>query len=410
MRVCPQLPGCLHQMLFRVSVFSGLPVNATGDRRGLAPDRLVAAYVLLIVVAGLGRLWWATEAWLLLVGLATAAALVAVATRRIPFKDPLTCLLLAASALVFTAADAIFSAQKLPPVHPVDVVFVPAYALAVVALYRLNRLADREAGYLDTAVLAAGLTVLLVAALDKGAPSAGADSLVLLYPLAGLVVLTLSVRLMMCYRTPASWLMLAAAVWLLAGGFVPALFGYPVSALLLETLHMGTMACWGLAALWRPMPALPGAVDAVDRRPPVWLFALVVLLPPVALLIRAGMRLTRQRVILSELLFANGDRHVTAEALHAEALAADAQISLATVYNTLNQFTQAGLLRRIGPDGSRSFFDTNTSPHPHYYLQGEDILLDVPEADLAVANMPQPLPGHEVSRLDVIIHLRRKRS
>ena len=128
------------------------------------------------------------------------------------------------------------------------------------------------------------------------------------------------------------------------------------------------------------------------------------------LLIRAGMRLTRQRVILSELLFANGDRHVTAEALHAEALAADAQISLATVYNTLNQFTQAGLLRRIGPDGSRSFFDTNTSPHPHYYLQGEDILLDVPEADLAVANMPQPLPGHEVSRLDVIIHLRRKRS
>ena len=121
----------------------------------------------------------------------------------------------------------------------------------------------------------------------------------------------------------------------------------------------------------------------------------------------AGLRPTRQRVLLGELLFGRGDRHVTAEMLFAEAAEANIQLSLATVYNTLNQFTQAGLLRRIGPDGSRSFFDTNTTVHPHFYLHGEDVLIDVPET-LLLEQMPEPLPGHEISRLDIIIHIRRK--
>jgi len=120
-----------------------------------------------------------------------------------------------------------------------------------------------------------------------------------------------------------------------------------------------------------------------------------------------GLRPTRQRVLLAELLFGQGDRHVTAETLFAEAATANIQLSLATVYNTLNQFTQAGLLRRIGPDGSRSFFDTNTTVHPHFYLDGEDILIDVPET-LVLEQVPDPLPGHEISRLDIIIHIRRK--
>jgi len=121
----------------------------------------------------------------------------------------------------------------------------------------------------------------------------------------------------------------------------------------------------------------------------------------------AGLRPTRQRVLLAELLFSRGHRHVTAETLFAESVEANIQLSLATVYNTLNQFTQAGLLRRIGPDGSRSFFDTNTTVHPHFYLHGEDRLIDVPEA-LVLEQMPEPLPGHEISRLDIIIHIRRK--
>jgi Fur family iron response transcriptional regulator len=126
------------------------------------------------------------------------------------------------------------------------------------------------------------------------------------------------------------------------------------------------------------------------------------------LLIKAGMRPTRQRVILSELLFSNGDRHVTAEILYAEALATDRQMSLATVYNTLNHFTRAGLLRRIGVDGSRSFFDTNTTAHPHFFFEDERVLVDVPGPELAFDNMPAPVPGHDVERVDVIIHVRRK--
>jgi EAL domain-containing protein (putative c-di-GMP-specific phosphodiesterase class I)/GGDEF domain-containing protein len=247
----------------------------------------VGGYVLLVVAAGLGRLWWSTEAWLLLVGLATAAATASAAV-RFPVGDPPAWLFLTASVVVFTVADVLFAAQKAPPVHLVDVLYAPAYALAVVALYRLNREAARAAGYLDAAVLAAGLAVLLVEVLAGGAHRSGPDNLTLLYPLASLVILVFSVRLMRSSRIPASWLMLAAAVWLLASGFVPVLFGSPISALLLETLHIGMLACWGLAALLPP-PEERWAVEAFDRRPPVWLFALVVLLAPVALLIVAGM-------------------------------------------------------------------------------------------------------------------------
>jgi Fur family iron response transcriptional regulator len=125
------------------------------------------------------------------------------------------------------------------------------------------------------------------------------------------------------------------------------------------------------------------------------------------LLRSAGLRPTRQRLMLGRLLFANGHRHVTAEALFDEAMAADMQLSLATVYNTLNQLTEAGLLRRIAADGSKSFFDTDTSVHPHFYLEGEDVLIDVSQ-ELIFEQMPEALPGHEISRLDVIVHIRRK--
>ena len=125
---------------------------------------------------------------------------------------------------------------------------------------------------------------------------------------------------------------------------------------------------------------------------------------------QVGLRPTRQRVILGELLFANGDRHVTAEMLFAEARDVGVHISQATVYNTLNQFTEAGLLRRIGLDGSISFFDTDTSVHPHFYLDDEGILIDIPGPGIALESMPPVLPGHELSRVDVIIRLRRKQS
>lgn len=123
----------------------------------------------------------------------------------------------------------------------------------------------------------------------------------------------------------------------------------------------------------------------------------------------AGLRPTRQRLALGQLLFTRGHRHVTAESLYEDAIAANAYLSLATVYNTLNQFTEAGLLRRIAADGIKSFFDTDTSVHPHFYLEGEDMLVDVTDG-LTFTKVPEPLPGHEIARLDVIVHLRRKRT
>jgi Fur family iron response transcriptional regulator len=123
---------------------------------------------------------------------------------------------------------------------------------------------------------------------------------------------------------------------------------------------------------------------------------------------RAGLRPTRQRLMLGEFLFSRGGRHVTADMIYTEATAANLQISRATVYNTLNQFTEAGLLRQIGVDGTKSFFDTNPGAHHHFFVDGEDRLLDVPDPGVEIDTLPQPLPGYEVVGVDVIVHLRRK--
>jgi Fur family iron response transcriptional regulator len=127
-----------------------------------------------------------------------------------------------------------------------------------------------------------------------------------------------------------------------------------------------------------------------------------------ALLRQASLKPTRQRLMLGRLLFSKGGRHVTAEMLHAEAVEARMQISLATVYNTLNQFTRAGLLRQIGVSGSKLFFDTNPTTHPHFFVDHEGRLFDVPEPGVVIDKLPDPLPGYKISRVDVIVHLRRK--
>ncbi len=121
----------------------------------------------------------------------------------------------------------------------------------------------------------------------------------------------------------------------------------------------------------------------------------------------AGLRPTRQRVALAAILFGAGDRHVSAESLHQEALAARINVSLATVYNTLNQFKAAGLLREVAFEGDRTFFDTNTSNHFHYYLEESDSLVDIEAENLEVRGLP-PLPhGTEIDRVDIIVRLRK---
>lgn len=122
----------------------------------------------------------------------------------------------------------------------------------------------------------------------------------------------------------------------------------------------------------------------------------------------AGLRPTRQRVSLGWLLFGKGDRHVSAEMLYDEAMRARVPVSLATVYNTLHQFTEAGLLREIAVDGSKAYFDTNLSDHHHFIVEGETTVFDIPGPHVAVDKLPEPPPGYEVARVDVVVRLRRK--
>src|ERR1041385_5599581 len=122
---------------------------------------------------------------------------------------------------------------------------------------------------------------------------------------------------------------------------------------------------------------------------------------------RAGLRPTRQRVSLARLLFESGDRHVTAEQLHGEALAAAIRVSLATVYNTLHQFTAAGLLREVVVEPGRSYFDTNTQDHHHFFCESTGHLQDIPGDKVMVGDLPEPPDGAQIRRVDVIIRIRR---
>jgi Fur family transcriptional regulator, iron response regulator len=122
---------------------------------------------------------------------------------------------------------------------------------------------------------------------------------------------------------------------------------------------------------------------------------------------QAGLRPTRQRNELAKLLFRDGHRHLTAEMLHAEAVAEGVKVSLATVYNTLHQFTQAGLLLQVVVDPTRSYFDTNTADHQHFYCEDENLLTDIPGPEISVADLPTPPPGTEIKRVDVVVHVRR---
>jgi Fur family transcriptional regulator, iron response regulator len=119
-----------------------------------------------------------------------------------------------------------------------------------------------------------------------------------------------------------------------------------------------------------------------------------------------GLRPTRQRLALARLLLESGDRHITAEQLHGEAVGADIQVSLATVYNTLHQFTEAGLLREVVVEPGRSYFDTNTTDHHHFFCDADGRLQDIPGEDVMVSGFPLPPLGTEICRVDVIIRVR----
>jgi len=122
---------------------------------------------------------------------------------------------------------------------------------------------------------------------------------------------------------------------------------------------------------------------------------------------QANLRPTRQRVALGWLLFGKGDRHVTAEILFEEARGAKVPVSLATIYNTLHQFTAAGLLNEIAIDGPRTYFDTNATPHHHFLIEETNALIDIPSGHVALERLPSLPEGCEIARVDVVVRIRR---
>lgn len=118
-----------------------------------------------------------------------------------------------------------------------------------------------------------------------------------------------------------------------------------------------------------------------------------------------GLRPTRQRLGLARILFDKGDRHVTAEQLHSEASESSLRVSLATIYNTLHQFTEAGLLREVVVEPGRSYFDTNTTDHHHFFHEETGRLQDIPGSAITVGDLPPPPEGTAVHRVDIIVRV-----
>ncbi len=126
-----------------------------------------------------------------------------------------------------------------------------------------------------------------------------------------------------------------------------------------------------------------------------------------AVLRMAGLRPTRQRITLAKLLFSGPHRHVCAESLHEEASKIGAKISLATVYNSLNQFVEVGLLREIHIDKNKSYFDTNTSDHHHFYVEDEQQVIDIPNDSVALENLPKAPDGMEITSVNVVMRVKK---
>ena len=125
----------------------------------------------------------------------------------------------------------------------------------------------------------------------------------------------------------------------------------------------------------------------------------------ITMLQKAGLRPTRQRMGLARLLFESGNRHVTAEDLHREAKAAGIPVSLATIYNTLHQFTGSGLLREVIVEPGRAYFDTNTSGHHHFFFEETGEICDIPENDVSISRLPALPEGATINRIDVVVRV-----
>ncbi len=123
---------------------------------------------------------------------------------------------------------------------------------------------------------------------------------------------------------------------------------------------------------------------------------------------KVGLRPTKQRLNIGRLLFGASHRHITADDLFQEIQTTGEHLSLATIYNTLHHFSEAGLLRRICTGSERVYFDTDTGDHHHFYVQDEDRIVDAPAGDTIINRLPEAPEGYEIAKVDVVIHLKPK--
>lgn len=132
------------------------------------------------------------------------------------------------------------------------------------------------------------------------------------------------------------------------------------------------------------------------------------MLRPYEMLLKAGLRPTRQRLDLAGLIFGTPTRHLTAKELYQLAREADVSVSLATVYNALNQFADASIIKRIPVDRGLVYFDTDINAHHHFYVDGEDRIIDIGSDSISFLRFPEPLEGYAVAGVEIVIHLRRR--
>lgn len=165
---------------------------------------------------------------------------------------------------------------------------------------------------------------------------------------------------------------------------------------------------WQRQSVWGFRLKYPGFTLYIGAEEREWTMSLTEHHRGTTWLERGGLRPTRQRLALAGLLVGDGlNRHVTAESLFAAAAQSGEKVSLATVYNTLRAFCEAGLLHEVVVDGARSYFDTRLDDHPHFYWEDSHALTDAPVEDLVISNLPAAPEGMAVSRVDVVIRLKK---
>ena len=136
--------------------------------------------------------------------------------------------------------------------------------------------------------------------------------------------------------------------------------------------------------VYNPMSAYNGAIKTLEKN---------------------GIRATKQRRVLAKLIFDKGKRHISAENLFDEVKREERKISMATVYNTLKQFTSLGLIREIVVDQNKSLYCNNNQSHYHLYIEDEGKVIDIPtkNIDLDIPSIPACLQLHNI---DVIVRIR----